>query len=163
MANGVSSAELYDVSFAGATVQLQVPDGSRTITNFMDDANPIEFPDVEVSGAGANLNGQMIRHAKPNLITCSMTVMPKSPDENFLYNTWMKYRVQNAENKGDYWEQPCTLIVNLSSGASNKGGKRKWILGGGTMLSGPGGPASTAEGKMQGRTYTFTFATVSAT
>lgn len=148
---------IYDVSFAGATITLSGGMGMPgKITDFMDDANPVEFPDVEVTGAGANLNGNMIRYAKPNLVMMSITVIPFSEDDNALYNAWARYRVQNG-NQGTAWEQGITCIIDTSQSA--RAGSR--TLSNGTMISGPGGPASTAEGKMQGRTYTFAFQAVS--
>ena len=56
----VSSSHLIDVSFAGSTVRV----AGITIEDFMDDANPVEFQDVEVSSVGVNCNGVIIRNAK---------------------------------------------------------------------------------------------------
>lgn len=136
---------MKDVSFAGSSVTIN----GHTITDFMDDANPVEFQDVEVSGVGVNCNGSMIRYAKPNVIMMSITVIPGSEDDNFLYDMWKEYRVQ-----GDYssrWEESLTASVDIANGANSKS------YSNGTMVSGPGGPSSNGEGKMTGRTYTFAF------
>ena len=53
---------IKDVSFAGSSLTV----GGVPVTDFMDDANPVEFQDVEVSSVGVNCNGSMIRNAKPN-------------------------------------------------------------------------------------------------
>lgn len=140
---------IRDVSFAGATINISGPTGSATITDFMDDANPVEFPDVEVSGVGVNLNGNMIRYAKPNVIMMSVTVIPFSDSDNALRSMWKAYRVQGGVNNGDIWKSPITATINCAHGDIS--------LTNGTFVSGPGGPSSTGEGKMQGRTYTFAF------
>lgn len=139
---------MKDVSFAGSVVNIN----GVTIGDFMDDANPVEFQDVEVSSVGVNCNGSMIRNAKPNVIMMSVTVIPQSQSDNYLYNLWKKYRVQG--NWNSQWEVPLSASVTISGGR----GSRSYSNG--TMVSGPGGPSSNGEGKMTGRTYTFAFVTV---
>lgn len=141
--------QIKDVSFAGSTITIDGPGGGATVTDFMDDANPVEFQDVEVSSVGVNCNGSMIRNAKPNVVMMSVTVIPNSLSDIGLYNMWRLFRVQ-----GDYrpeWENPCSATITISGGRGSR------HLTEGTMVSGPGGPSSNGEGKMQGRTYTFAF------
>ena len=139
--------QIKDVSFAGSSVTV---DGI-TITDFMDDANPVEFQDVEVSSVGVNCNGSMIRNAKPNVIMMSMTVIPGSQSDLSLYNLWKQYRVQGDWN--GKWEEALSATVTIGSGRGSRS------FSNGTMVSGPGGPSSNGEGKMSGRTYTFAFVT----
>ena len=147
-----NSAVLHDVSFAGSTITI----AGITIQNFMDDANPIELQDVEVSSVGVNLNGCIIRNAKPNIIMMSVTVIPGSEEDSRLYDLWRKYRVQNGVNNAStVWSQSLTASIACANGLLKKSNYR---FGGGTMVSGPPGPSASAEGKMQGRTYTFAFA-----
>lgn len=140
--------QMKDVSFAGSTVTIN----GHTIVDFMDDQNPVEFQDVEVSSVGVNCNGSMIRNAKPNVVMMSVTVIPGSGDDTFLYNMWKTYRVQGNYNSA--WENPLTASVVTGSGAITR------AYSNGTMVNGPGGPSSNGEGKMSGRTYTFAFVTV---
>lgn len=153
---------IRDVSFAGSTVVLSGgPFGNIEIKDFMDDANPVEFGDVEVSTVGVNLNGAMIRNAKPNVITASITVIPFSSSDAVLYRGWQRYRVQGSWE--GVWEQPLSLSItigNSTGGAGGGQGIKTYKFSNGTMTSGPGGPVSNAEGKMQGRTYSFAFVTV---
>ena len=140
--------QIKDVSFAGSTVTV----AGITITDFMDDANPVEFQDVEVSSVGVNCNGSMIRNAKPNVIMMSVTVIPGSTSDERLYALWKSYRVQGSFN--GIWEQSLTASVTTGSGRISRS------FSNGTMVSGPGGPSSNGEGKMTGRTYTFAFVSV---
>ena len=140
--------KIKDVSFAGSVVKV----GNVTVTDFMDDANPVEFQDVEVSTVGVNCNGSMIRNAKPNVVMMSVTVIPGSQSDTDLYALWTKYRVQGTWNS--QWEDPLTASVTIGSGRGSR------AFSNGTMVSGPGGPSSNGEGKMSGRTYTFAFVTV---
>lgn len=141
------SFQIQDVSFAGSSVTV----AGITVTDFMDDANPVEFQDVEVSSVGVNCNGSMVRNAKPNVIMMSITVIPGSQSDTSLYNLWKKYRVQG--NWNPQWEQGLTASVTIGSGRGSRS------FSNGTMVSGPGGPSSNGEGKMTGRTYTFAFVT----
>ena len=147
----VSSNRLIDVSFAGARITV----AGITIDNFMDDANPVEFQDTEVSAVGMNCNGVMIRYARPSAVMMSVTVIPGSAEDAKLYRLWAKYRVQDGNNNSSQWEQPLTCVI------TTKGSRAAhYTFGGGTMVSGPGGPSANGEGKMMGRTYTFAFAVV---
>lgn len=141
--------KMQDVSFAGSVVKI----AGITITDFMDDANPVEFQDVEVSSVGVNCNGSMIRNAKPNVIMMSVTVIPGSASDAALYALWKEYRVQGTYNKK--WEDHLTGSVTTGNGKISR------TFTSGTMVSGPGGPSSSGEGKMSGRTYTFAFVSVS--
>lgn len=150
----LTSADLCDVSFAGSSVTV----AGILIKNFMDDANPVEFQDVEVSSVGVNCNGIMVRNAKPNLVMMSVTVIPGSTDDKALYDLWKRYRVQDGiNNSAGQWSKPLSAHINLANGNV---AKSVYSFAGGTMVSGPGGPVASAEGKMQGRTYSFAFAKV---
>lgn len=142
---------IKDVSFAGSTVQITGPTGSFRIIDFMDDANPVEFQDTEVSGVGMNFKGQMIRYAKASVITASVTVAPASDSDNNLYGLWKFYRIHDTWEPG--WEAPITMQVMTGKPGCSR------TLSNGTMVSGPAGPSSNGEGKMIGRTYTFAFVT----
>jgi hypothetical protein len=142
------SFQIKDVSFAGSTVTV----GGIKVSDFMDDANPVEFQDVDVSSVGVNCNGSMIRNAKPNVVMMSVTVIPGSESDEKLYALWKKYRVQG--NWNEQWEKALTASVSIGSGRGSRS------FSNGTMVGGPGGPSSNGEGKMQGRTYTFAFVTV---
>ena len=143
---------INDVSFAGSSITIAGGLGTIKITDFMDDANPVEFQDCEVSAVGINCNGHMIRYAKPSAIMMSVTVIPNSDNDKDLYNMWKKFRIK--DDWSDDWEQALSATIDVS----NKSLNISRTLNGGTMVSGPGGPSSNGEGKLQGRTYTFAFA-----
>lgn len=154
MNTSLSSAELLDVSFAGSTITV----AGRTISQFMDDANPVEFPDMEVTNIGMNFNGKMIRNAKAAACMMSLTVIPSSPDDVFLHGLLMKYHVQDGKNNAAQWETSLTASISVGGNRA----KKTWSFSGGTFVSGPGGPSASGDGKMQGRTYTFAFAKITS-
>ena len=150
----MNSSELLDVSFAGSTVTV----AGHTVKDFMDDANPVDFQDLEVSQVGVNCNGVMIRNAKPAAAMCSITVIPASRDDAFFHDLLVKYHLQDGKNNSSRWESPLTMRIDLGKQNTSK---RVYSLSGGTMVGGPTGVTSNAQGKMQGRTYRFAFAKVS--
>lgn len=149
----MNSSQLLDVSFAGSTVTV----AGRTIHDFMDDANPVDFQDLEVTNVGVNCNGVMIRSARPAAAMCSITVIPASADDAFFHDLLVKYHLQDGKNNSTQWETPLTAIIVL--GKPNVS-KKTFKLSGGTMVGGPTGVSSNGQGKMQGRTYRFAFAKV---
>lgn len=149
----MNSSELLDVSFAGSTVTV----AGHTVKDFMDDANPVDFQDVEVTQVGVNCNGVMIRNARPAAAMCSISVIPSSRDDAFFHDLLVKYHLQDGKNNANVWETPLTMQIAL--GKPNTA-KRVYKLSGGTMVGGPTGVSSSAQGKMQGRTYRFAFAKI---
>ena len=106
--------KIKDVSFAGSVVTI----AGTTIEDFMDDANPVEFQDVEVSSVGVNCNGSMIRNAQPNVIMMSVTVIPNSDSDKFLYGLWKAYRVQGNYNA--QWEQSLSASITIGGGRGSR-------------------------------------------
>ena len=156
-----SKVFIQDVSFAGSEITLSGGPFGRIgvkVVDFMDDQNPVEFQDVEVTSVGVNLNGAMIRNARPNTIMASITVIPLSDNDRTLYEGWQQYRVAGSFEA--VWEDPLTLTIDVGNQSRRNGRVGKFSFSNGTMVSGPGGPVSNAEGKMMGRTYSFAFVTV---
>ena len=150
---------IKDVSFAGSKITFSGAFNAE-ITDFMDDANPVEFQDCEVSAVGVNCNGNMIRYAKPSAIMMSVTVIPGSKSDVQLFECWRQFRI--ADEWQDIWAEPIQAKLDCGNGMSGDGGMTLGqgvarTLKNGTFVSGPAGVSSTGEGKMQGRTYTFAF------
>ena len=146
----LNSYDLHDVSFAGSIVKI---DGIE-ITDFMDDANPIDFPDVTIANVGVNFNGIMARHSNPTPVIFSITVIPGSHSDRELSDLWQNSRVENCTYNTD-WSKGLTCDISMANYTRQIS---QYHFAGGTMISGPGGPSATGEGKMLGRTYTFAFA-----
>lgn len=146
---GSISARLYDVSFAGSTITVN----GATITDFVDDANPIEFQDVVLTRPEFSCNGRMIRCIKPNPIVMSVTVIPGSASDKGLFNLWKGYYCGISSMCKQFIDCNITIGNNTSSIKSIS-------LKGGTMISGPGGFSANGVGKMKGKTYVFAFQNV---
>lgn len=147
---------IYDVSAAGSELTISGPGISLTnITDFLDDVNPFQFPETEVSGIGMNFKGALIRYARGNPFMFSVTVCAGSNSDKTLRNALARYHISKGEKikDGDGISATLTVPSMGSSGNSNS-----YTLEKGVIVSGPMGPTATGEGKMQGNTYTFAFA-----
>jgi hypothetical protein len=152
MANAIQDNTIYDVSAAGSKLTLTGVDGISEVKAFLDDANPFQFPDVEVSGVGMNFRGSLIRYARGNPFMFSVTVCSGSGDDKALRDALKKYHISKGDKiSGD--GLGATLVVPAMGGGTNT-----YTLKKGVIVSGPMGPTATGEGKMQGNTYTFAFA-----
>ena len=140
---------IWDLSFTGARVMI---DGD-IITDFMDDANPIEFQDVDTCNIEWSCNGRMIRTAKPSALMVSITVIPGSSSDADLHHIWINSFVGGGTGNLDIVNQRHTLRIRYRSGYG-------FTLSGGTCVSGPPGAGVNASGKMGGNTYTFAFETI---
>ena len=147
--------KIYDVSAAGSFMSISGEGlGLTDINDFLDDANPFQFPDTEVSGVGMNFKGALIRYARGNPFMFSVTVCAGSTSDKALRNALAKYHISNGQ-KITGSGITCTLTVPSMSGGTNN-----YTLTKGVIVSGPMGPTATGEGKLQGNTYTFAFASV---
>ena len=134
---------MNDISCAGISVTV----GNVTVRDFVDDENPVEFSDHEVSKIEFSCNGKMFRTVKPTPIIMSVTVLGGSQSDRDLYRMWKQFhRRHNDESLS------ASVVIPNHSMKLNS-----YNLTNGTMLSAPPGPCPTGEGKAQGRTYTFAF------
>lgn len=139
---------IYDVSFAGSTV---VIDGV-TITDFIDDANPLDIQDTETSSVKWSCNGRMIRTSKPTGVIISVTVIPGSDSDNKLREIWKRSYVNGGEMNVGAANTPLKCIISSGNGKIGK-----FSFTNGTCVSGAAAITSNGQGKMGGNTYTFMF------
>lgn len=135
---------LYDVSFAGSKISI---DGYH-ITEFVDDANPIEFQDTTLCTTDFSCNGRMMRCMKPSPIVMSVTVIPGGVDDSHLHDLFVAYYNKEV-SVCDHFLEGLIFIANETCKVN------EIRLKGGTMISGVAGISSSFSGKMKGSTYTF--------
>lgn len=147
--NNGGSSRLIDVSFVGARLEI---DGVW-INEFMDDANPVEFQDIEPTTVEWSCNGKMIRTVKPCGMLFSVTVVPNSNSDVQL-RKMLRMRYPNGGNISlSDADKPITASLLVPK--SKKGKLFRFEKG--TILSGPLSFSANSDGKMQGNTYTFMF------
>ena len=144
----VVEKNIHDVSFAGTVITI----GDATITDFMDDQNPIDIQDTDVCNIEWSCNGRMIRTIKPSAVIVSVTVIPGSASDDALRRIWKA----NFNNGGgvDMNAANDSLEMTISSQHAEIG---EFQFTGGTCVSGAAAITSNGQGKMGGNTYTFAF------
>ena len=140
---------ITDLSFAGSTISVN----GIQITDFMDDANPIDIQDTEVANIEWSCNGRMIRTVKPSSVIISITVIPGSPSDQTLHSMWQ--RNFNGSLDLDASDDPITLSITPGNPKMHS-----YIYSNGTFLSGAAGVTANGQGKFGGNTYTFSFESI---
>lgn len=141
-------SKIHDLSFAGSTI---VIDGI-SIRDFIDDANPVDIQDTEVSNIEWSCNGLMIRTIKPSAVMMSVTVIPGSPSDKSLRRRF----ADNFCNAGNCSLEEANKSISASISPANPN-VPSYTFTGGTYVSGAAAVSVSAQGKMGGNTYTFAF------
>lgn len=147
---------MQNISGFGLSVQVSAsvtfPNGF-TLTEFADDTDPLDSPDLTIANVAFGLNGDMVIWSKPDGIHVTLGVIPRSPGDQNLAILAEANRV--AKNKrgardvvGLVWTYPDGMIVNCSPGA---------------MLTGAIIPQISNQGRIKTRLYSFVFENVSKT
>ena len=117
------------------------------ITEFADDADPIDIPSLQTGESSMGLNGDLITWSKANPIKASISVVPNSVDDINLSILFEANRV----GKGKQGAQDIiTLNIVYPS--------RNFInLTNGIITDGMPGNSISTEGRLKSKTYSFSF------
>lgn len=149
---------MFDVSAAGAKVRVECGSNSCNITEFYDEGTPFETNEVEVTGSGITLNGQLVLWRKPVAYVVTLTVIPGSQDD-----VWLAQRLDDAHIRPgkvidvDRLKAKLTIWVPQINASGRQGKTVVTSYTNGRILSGPTGPSASAEGKLAAKTYSFVF------
>lgn len=127
-----------------------------TITEFSDEGTPFDAPDVDASTNRKNLNGTMISSRTPSVYPFSVTVIPGSEADDKLWAFLQKSLIQ----PGKVTSVPqllcdCTIRTPDINASGRNTGSRTFSYSNCRIKSGPTGPASSVEGRLSARTYSF--------
>lgn len=137
---------------ARITASVTFPNGFD-LSEFADDTDPLDSPDLEIAESGFGLNGDMVVWSRPTGIEVTFGVIPRSTGDQNLAILAEANRV--AKNKrgardqiGIVWTYPDGMIVNCSPGI---------------MVTGAIIPQVSNAGRIKTRMYRFRFESVSKT
>lgn len=147
---------MQNISGFGLSAQITAsstfPNGF-TLTEYADDTDPLDSPDLAIADVAFGLNGDMVIWSRPAGIHVTFGVIPRSPGDQNLAALAEANRV--AKNKrgardvvGIIWTYPDGMIVNCSPGA---------------ILTGAVIPQVASNGRIKTRMYQFVFENVSKT
>lgn len=147
---------MQNISGFGLSAQINAsvtfPNGF-TLTEFADDTDPLDSPDIQIADKAFGLNGDMVVWSRPAGIEVTFGVIPRSQGDQNLAVLAEANRV--AKNKrgardvvGIVWTYPDGMIVNCSPGV---------------MITGAIIPQVSNAGRIKTRLYHFVFENVSKT
>ena len=145
-----------EVSATGVSVRIiasrTFPQGF-TVTQFADDADPFDVPDVTVSANTMNVNGDLVSASAPAPILFNLAVLPNTEDDQNLNQLLNANRAARGRRHS---QDVITLVVTWPSGATDS------YIGGKIQAGNPGRSAASA-GRIKSKTYGFAFEDMSAT
>ena len=137
----------------GLTVMLRAtttfPAG-MTVEAFADDADPLDFPDIQVTEVAMGLNGDMLSWSKAIALPVTLSVVPESDDDNNLAVLLAANRVgKNKQSAQD----TITLVGTYPSGIVV-------TLTGGKITNGSISNSISSAGRMKSKQYKFAFGSI---
>jgi hypothetical protein len=139
-----------NVSAFGLSAQITAdktfPNGF-TLTEFADDADPLDSPDFQASDASSGLNGDMLVWSKAGGIEVLVNVIPTSEGDNNLDALLDANR--NGKNKSSAKDN-IGIVFTYPTG-------QRVICADGVLLSGPMLPQVAGSGRLKTRQYRFKF------
>ncbi|MNH12266.1 hypothetical protein D3C79_718020 [compost metagenome] len=140
-----------NISLFGLTVRIVAdrtfPAGF-TLTQWADDAPPLESPAIETGAFGIGPNGDMVVWQKPAAISSNFAVVPNSEDDRNLAILHEANRI--SKSKGIVPMDKITAVLSYQDG-------RVVTLSQGIIMSGPAAPGGTQDGRLTSRVFGFVF------
>lgn len=118
-----------------------------TITQFADDSDPFDLPELTIGDTGMGLNGDLVVWAKATPIDIKLAVVPNSPDDVNLAILFEANRVA----KGKAGARDVITLTGVYPDGTVK------IFRQGMILTGIPSNAIQSSGRMKSKTYGFKF------
>lgn len=120
------------------------------ISEFADDADPLDSPDLEIASMAMGPNGDTITWSRPELIEISVNVIPQSQDDLNLTVLMDANRVAKGKTSARdaisiIWTYPNGLVVTATDGK---------------LITAPAVQSGTAAGRAKSKRYVFRFGSV---
>lgn len=139
-----------DVSGFGAQVQIKAsvtfPQGF-VVSQFADDADPFDFPSIQVGETAMGLNGDLIAWNKANPLAITLNVIPNSEDDINLGLLLEANRVGKGKTSA---RDVITIVTVYPNGAT-------LTLSEGVITNGPPGNSIASAGRLKSKAYQFAF------
>lgn len=144
---------MNDISSFGLQVRLSAsetfPQGI-TITQFADDADPVDSPSQQVRDKAMGVNGDLIGWSRANPIPLSISVIPGSADDENL-------SILLEGNRPGRGKLPARDVINATV-LYPDGTVRNFSSG--FITDGPSAKSSASSGRLKSNTYQFAFENV---
>lgn len=121
------------------------------ITQFADDADPLDFPTQQIADKGMNVNGELVVHSMANPIDFTLNLIPDSRDDRnmaILFDA-------NRPVKGKQIVQDVITVVGIYPDGTTV------TLSPGLCMQGSVASGLSSNGKKKSKEYQFAFESVS--
>ncbi|WP_058909735.1 phage tail fiber protein [Entomohabitans teleogrylli] len=139
-----------DISGFGLRVTLRAsvmfPAGI-TLTQFADDADPLDSASLKLGDAAIGLNGDMVSWRTLNAIPVTLNILPNSDDDKNLRILAEANRVAKGKKSTN---DSITMTIYYPSGETR-------MLTGGTIVDAMIGNGVTSSGRLKTKSYAFKF------
>lgn len=146
---------MLDITTAGSSVEVE---GVCTITRFSDDSDPWTVEEVEVTGYGVTINGELLVWAKPCAYIVSVNVLSGTPEAKALGKLIRKSRVKPTQGGAGEFDSAAAKVNGLSihlQAGELKNTTYKFTTG--RVLKGPMAPSANNDGRTTSQNFTFVF------
>jgi hypothetical protein len=141
---------MQDISGFGLRVRLVAsatfPAGI-TITQFADDADPLDLAAIEVAATGMGVNGDLLVWSRANAIPAVLNVIPNSDNDRDLGILLEANRPGRGKNPA---RDVVTMTIIYPDGRST-------TLSPGAITNGMSGNSVASAGRLKTKPYTFAF------
>lgn len=141
---------MIDTSIFGLSAQIianQTFPNGFTVTEWADDADPLDSPDLQVADTAMGPNGDLVVWSRPMGIEISMNLIPTSPGDTNLDVLLSANRVA----KGKFGARDiCSIVWTYPNGMKVTASSGKLITG--TLV-----PNASSAGRLKTRHYVFRF------
>ena len=139
-----------DISGFGVGVHLVAsntfPAGIQ-LSQFADDADPVDIPQIEIAGTAMGVNGDLIKWSNAVPLPVNISVIPESEDDSNLRDLLAQNQASKGRNPA---RDVLTLVVVLPSGL-------RTTYSSGYITAGPTSPSVASAGRLKTNTYNFVF------
>ncbi|HGO5420123.1 phage tail fiber protein [Klebsiella oxytoca] len=118
-----------------------------TITQFADDADPLDSPSQQLADVGMGLNGDMVHWRTAQPIPVTLNVLPNTGDDRNLRILADANRVAKGKNPTN---DDITMTIYYPSGETR-------MLTGGVITDGMVGNSVASAGRLKTKPYVFKF------
>lgn len=141
---------MQDISGFGLVVTLTAsvtfPTGV-TLTQFSDDADPVDLTSIQIADKAMGLNGDLITWAKATAVPCVLNIIPGSDDDRNMSILAENNRVSRGKVGT---RDVITMTIQYPDGTVV-------FLGPGSMTDAMFGKSVASAGRMKTKNYTFAF------
>lgn len=155
---------MVDISYAGAKIYLATRAGNAVgpITEFADEGSPVEIPDMDIADGNMNLNGILVTWTKAQAAEFSLTLIPNTPSEKILATWLAAHAIGGRRSIPEAFIDQLMLVIpaNVNVSGTNRKNGLIYMFNNGRMRRGAPATGTSAEGKMNAKTYNFIFESV---